>query len=295
MMKLINVGQDASCNGGTWSFAGNGRQYATAYIAPSFLKFQLPTPQYRSGLNLFTLASQAGPYAKITISGPGITTKAAASTTTGSVDVVPASNSLSQYNVINDSFYGSGSVNAYTGLIEGTSQLLDCSQVTSGQPTNGNWGVAATGSTPCLNSTAATAGSDYVITVKDSGGATLEKFNQRLTVAPTTVIPTTWYPTITSITPAGSTIGAGGGSASFQWSLPTGAQAVQVFCNIHDSGIRTLRNIWAPVASAATSATLATGPMPSPGSLPGIPSANTSYGFVSATLNGIMITSALPY
>jgi hypothetical protein len=297
MMKMVNAAPGASCDSGSWMLAGNGRQFATAYIAPSFLRFQLPTPQYRSGLNLITLTSQSALnlYAKINIAGPGITTKGAEGATSGSVDIVPADTSLNSHNVINNAFYGSASANPYTGLLEGTEQILDCGSMNVGQTTNGNWNVAATTNTPCLNTSAAKAGSDYVITVKDSGGTTLEKFNQRLAVAPSTTIPTSWYPTITSVSPAGNTITGSGGSANFQWTLPSGSQSMQVSTNINDIGIRTLRNIWKPVGSAATSATLTIGSLPTHAGLPGVPDVNTSYGMVSATLNGLMITSAMPY
>lgn len=303
-MNLVNVGQDSSCNGGTWSFAGNGRQFA-AYVAPSFFRIQLPTPVYRSGLNLVTLSAQAAlsnspNYTSVNISGPGITTKGSQSATTGSVDIARADPSLSATNTINDSFYGATSLNAYSGLIEGTNQLLDCALMTVGANTNGNWDPVATLNSPCLNSSAAKAGSDYVITVKDSQGATIEKFMHRLAVAPTTSIPVGWYPTITSITPAGNTVGHSGGTAALSWTLPSAAQAVKANVNVNDAGIRTLRNAWNSVGSTATTTTLVVGtlpnlPNPNPSALTGLPAALSSYGFVTATINGVVVISGIAY
>lgn len=303
-MNLVNAGQDSSCNGGTWSFAGNGRQF-TAYVVPSFFRIQTATPSYRSGLNLVTLSAQAAlsntpNYTSVTISGPGITTKGAPSATTGSVDIVRADPSMSSTNTINDPFYGSTSTNSYSGVIEGTNQLLDCSLMTVGANTNGNWTPAATVNTPCLNTAAAKAGSDYVITVKDSQGATIEKFMHRLAVAPSTTIPVAWYPTITSVTPAGNTIGHSGGTATLNWTLPAGAQAVKAMVNVNDANIITLRNVWNSVGTTATSTTLTIGtlpnvPNPNPSGLTGLPAALSSYGMVAATINGVMVISGIPY
>jgi hypothetical protein len=207
---------------GTWKFAGNQAQYYIELL-PIFTKFTgTAGTSYNSGFHLNTMADDTlratGAYASVTISGPGLTTKgnfAAKGTgvaVTVPVKLVPPAGFTAAkvgqgiQNRINDPYYPA------------TSVLEDCASLRT----------AATNTTSCYDSTAAIAGSDYVVKFNSAVPAVLETQQHRLTTSlAATSVPTNWYPTITGVTPAqASNIPVNTASTvKTTWTLPAGATA----------------------------------------------------------------------
>ena len=210
---------------GTWLFAGNQDQYYIELV-PIFTKFTTATgTSYSSGFHLSTSADetvvstrQATPYASITISGPGLTTKtnfaAKGSGVAATVPVTlvpPTGFTVTQIgqgkqNRINDPYYPASSV------------LEDCAALTA----------LSTGTTPCFDSTAAIAGSDYVVKFNSAAPAVLETVQHRLnTSLALSSVPTTWYATITGVTPTQSSLIPVNTASTVKttWTLPAGAVA----------------------------------------------------------------------
>jgi hypothetical protein len=213
------------CSGGTWTLAGNMQAYdwelvglyqkwtgggTTTYSAT----FQIATNTKNTTGN----PSAVAPYDSMTITGPGLATMGNPTATTGTVTVIappvptfPAV--LQDQNSINDPYYGT--------VANGTSLLRGCADILAGA-----YGYASyTAATPCFNDNAV---GDY--TVKFYNGTTLlETDMQRINVAVSAAsVPTSWYPTITSVTPSmasniptGSTVTP----VTLTWTLPAGAQA----------------------------------------------------------------------
>lgn len=306
LLKNAIPGTNAAgvCTGGTWTIAGNQRLY-TSRITSQFIKLNFgTTPTYRNGFALNTSVdetiSNPNPtlqtkYTSVTISGPGITTMGSPTGTNGTITLVPAAYPLHSHNLINDPVYGSLASNPYyPGKLEGSNQLQDCSQLTIGV-VDQNWGQAPTSATPCLNMAAVVVGGDY--TIKFYNGTTLlETDMQRLDVAPVSV-PTSWFPTVNSVTPAGTAMTSAGGNVTVNWSMPAGASANAVFLNINDKNISTLMNAQALVGATATTGTVSVPPLPAAVSANsnGLPDVNTSYAFVITAVGGAYVISAMPY
>jgi hypothetical protein len=223
------------CTGGTWLFAGNGDTY-NSELTPGFGKSVSAlvngTTQYSSSLQLYTDTSQTTgnpastvtPYMFALVYGPGITTVGAATATTPSyvllaappVPTAPAvlasGNAIADAaTVTNDPYYGGGD------------QLQSCAAILAGSNTN------YTSSTPCFNGSAV-AGSDYTIQFYTFNSSqqpvVLAQQMQRVNISLTgTAIPTSYYPTITGITPTSSTSIAAGTptTVTTTWTLPAGA------------------------------------------------------------------------
>jgi len=209
---------------GTWKFAGNQAQYYIELL-PIFTKVtSMGGTSYFTGFHLSTMAddtlsaARANPYASVTISGPGLTTRGNfAAKGTGVAVTVPVTlvpptgfSSLKAgqgiQNRISDAYY------------PGSSVLEDCAVLT----------VAATPTTPCYDNTAALAGSDYVVKFNSAAPAVLETQQHKLyTSLAAASVPANWYPTITGVTPTfASQIPANTAtSVTYTWTLPAGATA----------------------------------------------------------------------
>lgn len=305
LKNAIPAGNAAGvCSGGTWTIAGNQRNY-TSRITSQFMKLNPGTTiTYKTGFAFKTevaeTISNLNPtlqpkYTNVTISGPGITTMSNTSGTNGTVNLIPAAYPLHSYNLIDDPVYGSQSANPYyPGKLEGDNQLRDCSQLTLGV-VDSNWGKTPTTATPCLNMAAVVVGGDY--TIKFYNGATLlETDMQRLDVAPVS-IPTSWFPTITSVTPAGSAMTTAGGTVTANWTMPTGASANAVFLNINDKNISTLMNVQSLVSPTATSGSVTVPALPAyvDANSNGLPDVNSSYAFIITAVGGVNVISAVAY
>lgn len=223
------------CTGGTWLFAGNGDTY-NSELTPGFGKSVSAlvngTTTYSASLQLYTDPTQTtgnpsptvAPYIFAAVTGPGITTVGAATSTTPSLvllaappvptppAVLPSGNAIADATTgTSDPYYGGGD------------QLKSCAAILASA--NSNY----TSSTPCLNNSAV-AGSDYTIgfyTLNSSlQPVLLAQQMQRVNVSITsTVIPTSYYPTLTNITPSSaSSIAAGAATTvTTTWTLPAGA------------------------------------------------------------------------
>jgi PASTA domain len=223
------------CTGGLWRFAGNGDTY-NSELTPGFGKSVSAlvngTTSYSSSLQLYTDTSQTTgnpastvtPYIFASVYGPGITTVGAATATTPSfvllaappVPTAPAV--LASGNAIADA--ATGTNDPYYG---GGDQLQSCAAILAGSNTN------YTSSTPCFNGSAV-AGSDYTIgfyTLNSSlQPVLLSQQMQRVNISLTgTAIPTSYYPTITGVTPSTSASIAAGTptTVTTTWTLPAGA------------------------------------------------------------------------
>ena len=313
LLKNAIPGSNAAgvCTGGTWTIAGNQRNY-TSRITSQFMKLNNfgATPIYRHGFNLNTMVDETAPssssfpqtkYTRVTISGPGITTMGDPSGSNGTVTLIPATSSVKQNNLIDDPVYGSTYTNNpyYPGALEGDNQLRDCTQLTIGV-VDQNWLAPPTASTPCLNMAAVVVGGDY--TIKFYNGATLlETDMQRLTVAPVSV-PQEWFPTITSVTPAGPSMTSAGATVTANWTMPTGSVATALFLNVNDPLISTLMNVQASMSPTATSGsvTVPTLPAATGGGHTGLPGLDgngisSAYALVVTAIGGVNVITAQPF
>jgi hypothetical protein len=250
MVKMMKTPPDAGCTGGTWTMAGNQRNYS-ALIEPRYSKSFTYTgntagaTSYSVTLKLGTDSQQTAGYAtanagastkygSVKITGPGFATVGSPNATSGSVILVaqttPPGGALQESNSINDPYYGTA--------ITGSHNLRTCAYATA----NAGY-AAATNATPCMNSSAV-GGGDYEITFYSGyDGATgpLETVYQRLASSPdTATVPTTWYPTITSSTITAANLGGfvlGSTTPSTTtWTLPAGSVTYYHTINILDAG-----------------------------------------------------------
>jgi hypothetical protein len=293
-----SVATPGVCGSGTWVMAGNQRQHHSRIfslltkIAP--LGAAPGQTIYRTGLFFDTRTSDLG-YTTVEITGPGITTLAApGATTDGTVVLTHGDARLTLYNSINDTYYGSNSLNPfYSGAIEGSAAIQDCAAMTVGVLGNGaGWGIAPTSATPCVNLSQVVAGANYVISFKDGNGNILETDQQRLEVAPYP-LPASLYPVLVGVSPAGSGLTNAGGTETLSWTLPTGVKAVKMSLNINNSNFTTLRNLDQYVGANATSAVFTIPPNSLPGSA--VPVANSSYASIITSVGGILVQTAAAY
>ena len=297
-VQLKDTLSGTSCSGGTWKLAGNSRHYRSRITPQLWKVVQGSSTTYKSGLFLETLSAQTvaptvNPYSSVTISGPGITTQTygLGTYTPVAATLMPASTALTTHNTISDPYYGSQSANpypSYSGGIEGSSLIVDCANLL----VYAMWGTQSSGNTPCLYMPAVVPGSDYIIAFMGATGGVLEYQQQRLDVAPYN-LPANFYPTITSVTPAGSTLTSAGGNVSVSWTLPAGAQAVMMNLNMNDTQGSTLKNVQRFVAASATSGTINVPALPAAyAAHSGLPGSNTSAAFIVTSLGGMTILSA---
>jgi hypothetical protein len=251
MVKMIDTGMGAGCTGGTWTLAGNQRNYS-ALIEPRYSKSFTYTGNtagataYAVTLKLGTESQQTTGYAtanaggstkygSVKITGPGFATRGSPNATSGSVILVaqttPPGGALQESNSIKDAYYGTA--------VTGSHNLRTCAYVTN----NTAGYAAATNATPCMNSSAV-GGGDYEITFYSGyDGATgpLETVYQRLASSPdTAAVPTTWYPTITSSTITAANLGSfvlnSTTPTTTTWTLPSGSVTYYHTINMLDSG-----------------------------------------------------------
>jgi hypothetical protein len=226
------------CTGGKWLWAGNGRTYQ-AQIYPKFLKAQARiggTPTYVTSFYINTKASdtdanpsQTAPYHTVFIYGPGLTNVSAPNATAPGWAALrppplPIANIQQTQNELLGISEPDGTPTGPHGAVDpyyaGSDALQSCQAILNG--TGLGYG-AYTPNTPCYNSAVA-AGSDYVVTFyyngTQVGGAEQVRFP--ISLAGET-LPTSYYPTITSVTPASTAIPLAGGSVTTNWTLPLGA------------------------------------------------------------------------
>jgi PASTA domain len=210
-----------TCTGGTWLFAGNGRTYASQLSAAfSQVQTQLSATgtTYIIGVKLSTQSNQTpdnpaatAPYTYVGIGGPGLTTVGLYQG--GQADVgyvllvaatVPAAPVIPNVNnaIWNNTTYQADPYYA------GSTILLSCASIVASGST-----VYSSG-TPCYDSNLV-AGSDYGIGFYDAGFNLLASEEQRVNISPaTTVVPTSYYPTITGVSPASVAAIATGSTAT---------------------------------------------------------------------------------
>lgn len=294
IIKLIDTGYNpTTCLGGSWTIAGNQRNYKSTVLAESW-----SGAASRSGLHLHvpntsTAASsrQPNPYTKAVIGGAGLVAYGdwqinGNNATPIPVTLTPADPNLNSDSYIQDPYYSSSTPNSYyaadgsTG-IEGNSLLVSCTWVAS--HTSG-WG-AATPTTPCFNANAV-AGSDY--TVSFYNGATLvETHMERLQVTPPASVPASWFATITGVSPAGSTSPI---SVTVNWTKPTGSYSNAVLLNMNDSANgQTVNNTYYGPNINDVTATVTMG------HYYGTPGTNTSYAFVQTVYNNMSLIAVAAF
>jgi hypothetical protein len=250
LVKMIDTGMGAGCTGGTWTLAGNQRNYGFL-IEPRYFKALTYTGNtagattYGVSLKLGTESQQTAGYAtanaggstkygSVKITGPGFATVGSPNAASGSIILVaqttPPGGALQESNSIKDSYYGTAA--------SGSHNLRTCAYVS-----NNSGYAAATNATPCMNSSAV-GGGDYEVTFYSGyDGATgpLETSYQRLGSSPdTATVPTTWYPTIASSTITAANLGSfvlnSTTPSTTTWTLPSGSVTYYHTINMHDSG-----------------------------------------------------------
>jgi hypothetical protein len=197
------------CTGGTWLFAGDGRAYQSELVA-KFHRAQTelsPTGgTYTATLNPGTQSNQTtdnsaavAPYTYVAIAGPGITTVGAwqskqadtgyfflvAAPVPAAPAIVNSNNAIFNFTTFQvDYYYGGGSA------------LQSCAAIVASGSIYYDTG------TPCYDGNMV-AGSDYGIGFLDVDFNLLALEEQRLNISPAaTVVPTSYYPTITAVSPA---------------------------------------------------------------------------------------------
>jgi hypothetical protein len=223
------------CTGGKWLAAGDRGNYQSQ-IYVSFARGTMHlggTPTYKTNFRFVTESSQTTsnpnaaqlgytPYTYVVVGGPGITsigaTMGVSGATTGyyllgpqapvtAPAVLPQENAIyntQTYTV--DEYYASGDV------------LQTCAAILASGSSYYNNG------TPCYNA-GVVAGSDYGSAFYDADFNLLAWQEARLTIAPAAVsVPTSYYPIITSITPAQASNIVAGTAATIvtDWTLPAG-------------------------------------------------------------------------
>jgi beta-lactam-binding protein with PASTA domain len=228
------------CTGGTWTIAGNQRNYDQSFRG----LFQKGLSAIKSGTATYSQTFQMGfdtsestgnvnapgtPYASVLVTGPGLATVGNPTALSGSVAIIApvpptAPAVLQNQSSINDPYYG--------GVNGGTSLLVSCASITSGS--NPNY----TSATPCFNSNVA-AGSDYAIAFYGASNNLLELDEDRINITLSSVtVPSSWYPTINSVTPSSSvSIPAGSiSTVTTTWTLLAGATNDNQGLSLYDSG-----------------------------------------------------------
>jgi hypothetical protein len=210
-----------TCTGGTWLFAGDGRTYASELGAAfSQVQTQLSATgaTYIIGVKLSTQSNQTpdnpaatAPYTYAGIVGPGLTTVGLyqggqadqgyvllVAATVPAPPVIPNVRNA----IFNNTTYQADTYYA------GSTILLSCAAIVATGSTGYNSG------TPCYDSNLV-AGSDYGIGFYDAGFNLLAIEEQRINISPaTTVVPTSYYPTITGVSPASVAAIATGSTAT---------------------------------------------------------------------------------
>ena len=228
------------CTGGTWTWAGNSSNYYIELVGlyQKYTSTVGGTPSYTATFQFSTDTSQttgAGVavspapthFATATISGPGLATFGNKTAATGSVTIiappVPTPPAVLQTQLsINDPYYGTSA--------QGSSTLSNCSNVISGVA--GNFGATPTTNTPCFNSLAIGL---FTIQFYDAANTLLDTQQQYISAAiSTSSVSTSWYPTITSVTPSSTSI-VTGTSITTTWTLPPTATSDYQSVSLTDS------------------------------------------------------------
>jgi hypothetical protein len=210
-----------TCTGGTWLDAGDGRTYASELIAAfNQVQTQLSATgaTYAIGFKLSTQSSQTpdnsgatAPYTYVVVGGAGLTTVGAQQA--GQADVgyvllvaasVPAAPAILN---ANNAIWNNTTFQA-DNYYAGSAVLQSCAAIVASGSGAYNSG------TPCYDSNLL-AGSDYGIRYYDAGFNLLALEEQRVNISPaTTVVPTSYYPTITGVSPASVAAIATGSTAT---------------------------------------------------------------------------------
>jgi hypothetical protein len=210
--SIPETGTPVTCTGGTWLIAGDGRSYASE-LDPSFHRTQTQLSAtggtYSAVLALHTQSNQTtdnsaatAPYTWVLMAGPGFTTVGAWQSQQPDVGYlfltaapVPTAPAI---------------VNASNAIVNTTTYQID-NYYAGGAGLQSCAAIVASGSiyysdgTPCYDANLI-AGSDYGIAFFDVNFNVLGLEAQRVNISPaTTVVPTSYYPTITAVSPAGAT------------------------------------------------------------------------------------------
>ncbi len=266
------------CTGGTWLWAGNGRTYQSQ-IYPRFDKVQATiggTPTYVTSFYINTKAtdtdsnpSQTAPYHTVFIYGPGLTNVGAPNATApGWAALRPPAPPIANLQQTQNELLGisepAGTPTGPNGAVDpyyaGSDALQSCQAILNG--TGIGYG-AYTSNTPCYNSAVA-AGADYVVTFyyngAQVGGAQQERFPISLAGA---TLPTSYYPTITSVTPASTAIPLTGGSVTTTWMLPPSATDDSQGINLGGGSAGTLFQLEQNLAPTVLTHTISVSALPS--------------------------------
>jgi PASTA domain len=198
-----------TCTGGTWLFAGNGRTYSSELLA-TFEQVQTQLSAtgatYVTGLHLSTLSSQTpdntgatAPYTYVAVGGAGITTVGlyqGGQADSGYVLLVAATVPTAPAIVNSDNAIFNSTTYQVDTYYGGSSVLQSCATIVASGSTAFNSG------TPCYDS-GLIAGGDYGIVFYDPSFNLLALEEQRINLSPaTTVVPPSYFPTITGVSPA---------------------------------------------------------------------------------------------
>jgi len=178
-----------SCNGGTWRLAGDGKTYRAFFYA-SFQRQQTQLSStgatYYQGVKLATTGSPT-PYTYVAVGAPGFTTVGAQQARlpdVGYVLIVPFGSLANTTTGQIDPYYAGGNL------------LRSCAAILASGSLNYSSG------TPCYDANLVS-GSDLGIGFFDAAFNLLALEQQRLNVSPATIVlPTSYFPTITGVSPA---------------------------------------------------------------------------------------------
>ena len=284
---LKNTGYNTStCLGGTWTWAGNQRNYKSS-IHTHIFQWNDAGKTVVNELVLDTKSSAVNAFGSVTFSGTGLVTYGN-QTTEAPVLIIRADPNLSDLNVINDPYYRNTVANSYysgTGGIEGTSHLRSCAFLAA-HPTGTPWSQTPTAATPCYNNNVA-AGSNYTVSFYSgtNGTGLLETHLDQLAVSPNAVYPTSWFPTGTVTTSTSPLVQ--GSTATVNWTIPSGAISARTHLNLNDTTGQTVYNFWHGNFQTTTSRIITIQAMP------GASAVGNNFAIVGVTMGNVDLSTAL--
>jgi hypothetical protein len=268
-----------TCTGGTWRSAGNGRTYSSEIFATfnqAQTQLSATGATYVMGLKLSTQSNQTpdnsaatAPYTYVAVGGAGITTVGtyqAAQADVGYVLLVAAPVPPAPAIVNINNVIWNNTTSQPDPYYAGSSLLQSCAAILA------SGSGAYSSGTPCYDANLV-AGSDLGMAFYDAGFNLLALEEQRVNISPaTSVVPTSFYPTITGVSPASVTAIATGSvttSVTVTSTAPAGSAAGTVTLSY---SVTNVGNIY----SSSTSVTPTTTPLTTPFSVSGLSVAPTN-------------------
>ena len=270
------------CTGGTWTIAGDRRVYQSELIGLYEKWTSGSNTAYSTTFQLIVETDHSTgdssatitPWDTVTITGPGLATVGNRTAASGMVTIVapplPTPPAVRQeLSSIDDPYYGTAA--------NGSGLLKSCADILAGT-------ASYTNATPCFNDSAV---GDYT-TRFYSGTTLLETVVQRInTVVSAASVPSSWHPTIISVTPSTASSISNGTLVTLTWTLPVGALAGHQGIRLYDSTGNLIFTQEDNISPTATSHTI---------NVSGLTTAPTSgHIFVGTQIGGLKVGAGVSF